>query len=285
MLEITKQLRPKSKIPPYPNYHNGLYFEEYFFEKFIYNHKELILNDYNYLPIFWTNCYTNKVFKNEFYDIQNVLDKLDNSKKYFTISQHDDCVYEKLPQETLIFSMGGNKKGKNIIPIPLICSPINYPKKNKELKISFVGSLTHPIRNLLYENLKNDKDFIFSVKGWELITNDKNIFNFMDTMSKSVFSLCPRGYGKSSFRLYESMQLDSIPIYVYDEKWLPWENEINWSDLSILISENEIKEIKNKISSVNVEKMISYKNEIFDDFFTYNGVYEKIIKLLKNGNI
>jgi hypothetical protein len=281
MLEITKQLRPESKIPPYPNYHKGPYFEEFFFNKFLSDYKNLNLKDYSYIPIFWTNCYTNKVFAKEMYNIQSVLNKLDQSKKYFTISQHDDCVYENLPKNTTIFSMGGNKVGKNIIPIPLICSPINYEKKQKEIKTSFVGSLTHPIRNKLFQTYKEDSDFFFKIKEWELLTNNSNVINFMDIMSKSIFSLCPRGYGKTSFRLYESMQLDSIPVYIYDESWLPWDNEICWSDIAIMVPQQEIGSIKDKINSVNIEKMISYKNEIFNNFFTYEGVYNKIIEFLK----
>jgi hypothetical protein len=281
MLEITNNLRPKSNIPPYPNYHVGLYFEEYFFKRFSKEFLNLNVNDFEYIPIFWTNCYTNKTFNHEFYDIQIILDSLDKNKKYFTISQHDDCVYENLPENTIIFSMGGNKTGSNIIPIPLICSPINYEKKIKNLKISFTGSLTHPLRNKLYESYKNDNDFHFKIKEWELVTDKQNISCFMDNMSRSFFSLCPRGFGKTSFRLYESMQLDSIPIYVYDQKWLPWEDEIDWNNLIISISENEINNIKNKINNIDTEKMISYKNEIFQHFFTYDGVYNNIIKSLK----
>lgn len=33
----------------------------------------------------------------------------------------------------------------------------------------------------------------------------------------SVFHLCPRGNGPSSYRLYESLQADTIPIYIWDE--------------------------------------------------------------------
>jgi hypothetical protein len=131
MLEITEKLRPKSLIIPYPNYHEGDYFEEYFFKRFMEEYPDGKINGIKYIPVFWTNCYTNKVFGGVNYDIQNVLNTFNQNDKYFTISQHDDCVYEKLPKDTLIFSMGGNKVGKDIIPIPLICSPIKHELKDK----------------------------------------------------------------------------------------------------------------------------------------------------------
>lgn len=283
MLEITEKLRPKSEIPPYPNYHQGEYFEEYFFNRFSEEYFGRI-NNIEYLPIFWTNCYTNKVFGGHKYEIQETLNKLDRDKIYFTISQHDDCVYEALPPKTIIFSMGGNKKDKNIIPIPLICSPIPKIKKDKKNQISFVGSLTHPLRNMIYQQYVKDENFVFHVKNWELKSEKIHIDRFINVTSESKYTLCPRGYGATSFRLYESMQLDSVPVYVFDKPWLPWTDEIDWSKLSILIDSNNISKIKEKIMNSDYESMIKYKNEIFDDYFTYDGVYNNIIKKLNNGN-
>jgi hypothetical protein len=284
MLRKTQILRPNSLIPPYPNYHKGDYFEEFFYKKFITEYSDLQINEFKYIPIFWTNCYTNKVFAKSDYNIQEILNNLDENQKYFTISQHDDCVYENLPKNTIVFSMGGNKKGENIIPIPLICSPIPKIKNDKKHKISFVGSLTHPIRTQIYNHFKNNTDFIFFVKNWELNSEKLDIERFIDTTSKSEFTLCPRGYGATSFRLYESMQLDSIPIYVYDTPWLPWNDEIDWSKLSILVESKDIPNIKNMTDEIDFKSMIKYKNEIFSNYFTYNGVYIKIIEKLKNGN-
>ena len=284
MLEITKNLRPQSLIPPYPNYHEGDYFEEYFFKRFIEEFPNLSVNGFKYIPIFWTNCYTNKVFGQKSYQIQKQLDLLDVNEQYFTVSQHDDCVYEKLPQKTLIFSMGGNKVGSNIIPLPLICSPISKTEKIKDIKVSFIGSLTHQIRETLYNFYKTNPSFFFKVKGWELMTDKENIQNFIDVTSRSEFTLAPRGYGKSSFRLYEAMQLESIPIYVYDDPWLPWKNDVDWDRLILKVPVENIPNIEYYIDNIDKKSFLSYKNEIYDDFFSFGGVYQNIIKRLKNDN-
>jgi hypothetical protein len=39
------------------------------------------------------------------------------------------------------------------------------------------------------------------------------------------------------------------------------------------------------IDNQNYDSMIEYKNQIYNDYFTYDGVYNNIIKRLKNGNI
>ena len=35
-------------------------------------------------------------------------------------------------------------------------------------------------------------------------------------MHESVFHLCPRGHGPTSYRLYEALQADTIPIYIWE---------------------------------------------------------------------
>ena len=209
------------------------------------------------------------------YDIQSTLDNLDQNLKYFTISQHDDCILENYEFRMVIFSMGGNKSGKDIIPIPLICSPIGYEEGEKEILASFIGSETHGIRKEIVETYSNDPDFFIKNKGWELVTSGDNI------TSRSKLTICPRGYGKSSFRMYEAMQLNSVPVYISDEEWLPWTEEINWDNLAIRVHSSEIKQIKDRILSADYKSMIDYKKMIYDEYFTFPGVYDKIIKRIK----
>lgn len=280
MSSITKNLRPESLIPPYPNYHKGEYFEEFFYRKFLNDFENMSINEIKYIPIYWTNCYTNKVFAKKEYEIQKELDSLDKNTMYFTVSQHDDCVYETLPPNTIVFSMGGNKVGDNIIPLPLICSPIQYTQKPKDIEVSFVGSLTHPLREILYKQYSNNDKFNFIVKGWELLTDEENINRFIDITSRSKFTLCPRGYGKSSFRLYESMQMNSVPIYVYDNPWLPWEDQIDWDKLILKVPIEDIPNIEYNIKNIDIESFINYKKEIYEQFFSFEGVYNNIIKTL-----
>ena len=45
-------------------------------------------------------------------------------------------------------------------------------------------------------------------------------------MSHSKLSLCPRGFGRSSYHLAETVQMGRVPVYVYDgadDHWVPYE--------------------------------------------------------------
>ena len=47
---------------------------------------------------------------------------------------------------------------------------------------------------------------------------------FKQLISESYFSL-PRGYGPTSFRLYESIKSGTVPVYISDEHFLPYKRK------------------------------------------------------------
>lgn len=277
-------LRPKSISPTYPPYHTGPYIEEYFFQRW---NEEKIKCDRGYIDIFWTNNFCNAMFAGEQYP--NIQDELNSTlvetEKYFTVCQFDDGPLESFPQDTLIFSAGGNREGENIVPIPLICSPI--PKefiqpKEKTIFASFVGSRnTHPIRMDMCKHLSNLDDYYISADTWSPTVPIDNFKNFVEITSSSKFSLAPRGYGKQSFRLYEILQLGSVPVYVSDEHYLPWMDELDWNDFCVPVNEDEIEEIDDILKSISDEdynKLVQNGKKAYQEYFTLEGMFQNIIK-------
>lgn len=48
--------------------------------------------------------------------------------------------------------------------------------------------------------------------------------NWQKEMGASKFNLCPRGYGRSSFRYAESIQIGRIPVFLWDDvPWIPYQ--------------------------------------------------------------
>lgn len=276
-----ENLRPKPLYPTYPPYHKGNYLEEYFFNWWQTNKVD---TDRNYIDVFWTNIYCNAAngIRSQV-NIQNELDTLDGAKKYFTINQHDDGPLETLPMNTLIFSAGGNQTKGNIIPIPLICSRLtnSFINESKTILCSFVGSLTHPIRNQLAHVWSNDSSFIFATQNWTQNIPEKNLTIFKTLTAKSKFTLCPRGYGKSSFRLYEAMQLGSVPVYVSDSHYLPWTDDLDWSEFCVIVNPNEINNLKNILmnySDDKINKMVNRAQKLYENYFSLDGMCLQIAK-------
>lgn len=287
MTIIKEYLRPKALYPVYPPYHTGEYQEEYFYKRW---NEDKPQCERKYIDIFWTNLYCNTSHSG--YDIPNIqkelYDNLDWNDKYFTICQHDDGPFEILPPDTLVFVSGGNKKFEKKVALPSICSPLNINPNNniksKRYLASFVGSLTHQIRYKMIDACKHRTDIKMYVKNWNPIVNKNEFLTFIDLTLDSKFCLCPRGYGQSSFRMYEAMQLGSIPVYISDTPYLPFSDELNYEDFCVILSEKDLSnigEILENYSDDKIEMMTIKMKEVWNKYFSLEGMYQQIIKRLK----
>jgi len=273
-----KEFRPEPTYPVYPPYHTGKYLEDYFYEYFNNNRPD---KEVFFIPVSWTTCY---IQNSNLSLLQEKLLSLDKSKSYFTVSQHDDAIKEYLPPNTKKFCAGGNAGG---IPLPLICSPIpnaeDYKQTEKTIFCSFVGSITHPIRKHLIDFLSNDPKFYLSYDTWKNNVTEENMLHFLETSSKSKFTLCPRGYGKTSFRMFECMQVGSIPIYIYDDDWRPFKEIADWSEFSVSIHQSELgnlKDILDSFSDVQIKLMSRKCIEYYDKFFKLESVSKIILEMI-----
>ena len=279
MIEVPKifQVETNHEYPPY----NKMVFEEYFMNYYMDNNIE---TERIYLPIMWTNFYINRKYASlSMQDLQDFLDKLDTTKKYFTVILWDDGILQNVDHlDIKIFGGGGGGKNTKSIfnlgyPIPLLCSPspcIDVHRK-KDLLYSFVGTIKemYPIRTKLKKLYSNK----FPIK-------DRTSYgNFIDIMERSVFSLCPRGYGATSFRICEALQHGSIPVYIYDRPWIPWEGEFDFNQIGILLPESEICNVFNILSRKSKRNISDYLRKgkhIYNKYSTFEGASKQIIKKL-----
>jgi hypothetical protein len=210
------------------------------------------------------------------------------NRKYFTVSQHADAPKHRLPLNTVNFSAGGN--AKNTIPIPLICgehiSDSDLIENKKEFFCSFVGSInTHPCRAMLFNALGGKSDYKFVLKEkWSNEISESERFNFIEVTKRSKFTLCPRGYGATSWRLYEAMQLNSVPVYIYDKLHLPFQEQLNWDDICVSIHIDDIQsvdQILRSISDDRYEFMVDTIRNVYHRFFTLSYMSSYILEALK----
>lgn len=274
----------------YPPFKNGLYLEEYFYEKCL-NMQHIFKR--KYIPIKWTNFQIEGWFTSKKQEMQHLLDEwIRNnpcSEGYFTIVQYDDGPLLNLPQNTIVY---GACSGT--VPIPLIYQDINktldsYPKKqfsNKTILCSFVGNITANhikpnVRQVMFDTFINNNNFtIINSGGWTPSVN-KNLQDlFINTTINSKFALAPRGYGRGSFRFFECFQLGTIPIYLWNDiEWLPFKNIIDYNKLCISLHISKINELEAKLKSITEEdynNMFNYYKEV-KHLFDIDGMANKII--------
>ena len=124
---------------------------------------------------------------------------------------------------------------------------------DKKYLFSFIGaSRTYPVVREKIISLFNGDENINDTKNsnsWELGEEERNIYfeNYAKILFQSKFILCPRGFGPSSYRQYESMELGIAPVIISDE-WVANEN-IDWDSCSIRIKEKDISQIENILKS------------------------------------
>jgi len=286
ILTIGKQFRPATSHV-YPPFKKGRYMEEYCYDA-LSSKKDDIQSDMVYLPIFWTNLQNHPGFASMKAKYQIILDHALSSfpphTQYMTIVQHDDGPQLKLPQHTIIF---GACTGT--IPLPLLYEDTTHrlllePRCPKTQLASFVGTYTHPLREEMFHALQKEDIVWNGKKVWSSSVKEQDATLFIEQTLQSRFCLAPRGYGRSSFRFFEAMLLDTVPVYVWDDiEWLPYQDVLDYSTFSISISKNELPRLYDILSSISTE---TYENMVFAikknrHWFTLERIVDEIIKRIQ----
>jgi hypothetical protein len=279
-----------------------------YFEKYFYNY---ITNAYNngsigpeifnkYIPVYWTEIQISskydevlvtKVIDDDnffIWKLWKLLELLPKDEPFFTIVQHDDGIkMSSISDNIMTFSMGGTGH----VPIPLTYDfPAifdNYKHCDKTLLCSFVGSVTHSCRSKMLDVFKDKPGVTLITNDWTNQVQEDKQQLYLSVMSKSRFTLAPRGYGKTSFRLYEALHLGSIPVYIYDDAWLPYKDVVEWNKMAVLVPVDELDGLYDRLLNISdreVAAMLDYYKQV-EHHFTYDGICEYIlnnITLLKN---
>lgn len=283
--------------PCYPPHHTGDHLEEFFVKKWMETSGDLYDMSRCLIPIHWTAVYNhrvreglgqgtpNGVLRDE---LKSYLRSLDPSQKYFVVCTHDDAPAEDLPPDTLVFSAGGNSSRLDV-SIPLTCGPHDGPGDYlRTIPMSFVGSMTHPIRHAMGRSLQGKHGVFLSAAEWTPEVPVDRADLFKQVTQRSIFSLCPRGYGATSYRLYEAMQLGSIPVYVSDKHLLPWSDEIDWSEFCVIVTPDDIQNIPQMtlgITASKVRRMQEALSDVWRRHFSIEATFDHISKRVKEASL
>lgn len=205
---------------------------------------------------------------------------------YVTFGQNDDGIEgsDTLRVRDNIFILSSGGKGH--VPLPLFLRELKpEPSQTARYDISFMGTIrNHRIRQNLVEDgrrLMGDKFFNGSSGNWTSVY----------AVSKVI--ACPRGWGRNSFRLMETLQLGYVPLYVYnDVPWLPYFDSIEWKRIGFIARVdpergiNELPEVIEEIVRLPLDKldeMRNYIRSLYKTHFTSEAMIQQIAAFLKGG--
>ena len=206
--------------------------EEVIYRYFINNHQS-IGTHYTYvaMPIAWI---INNYGLNTTQELIDKIDKSNPNKKLFFVCQHilvsnlnfhNHLVFT--PHATILDSY-----------MPMPHYSCNYdeefkrPWEDREYDFSFMGSYdTHEVRKRLEGAFTGSERVCFIDTGsWHFHSDiEKKKINkqkYVELLGNTKYSLCPRGTGPSTIRIWEAMAMGSRPIILSDYLKMPLEREL-----------------------------------------------------------
>lgn len=158
-------------------------------------------------------------------------------------------------------------------------------KENQELSektqfSAFIGNINNGIRANFVNNINE-------FKNNNIIHYTTDEKNYYENLSKTIFSLCPLGGGGGgglSYRVFESLQCNSIPVIIVDNFTFPMSDVIKWENISIRLPQNiteNIDELFNILQRINYQYYIKNINET-KHLLTLNGIQNYVYNKLKN---
>lgn len=256
------------------------------------------INDIDYVAVPWTQIlnspWLNFPGKQSIHFYLNQLSSYSiNQENNITVCQHDNYMmlanlYKHL-KITKVFSPLHSRHNKldgiEIVPIPFTNSFSFNTEVVKDILFSFVGCYkTHSIRmamknNIVGPNIIYRESYHVGADIFEKKIKEEQ--EYVSTLERSIFSLCPRGSSPSSVRFWESLAAGSIPVLISDDWVLPkwdWENTIVQIPESVFLKMNygDIERFLNSVPCL--DKLQSncrsaaekYKKENFSTYIMEN---------------
>ena len=282
-VEVLKNTRPFRGFEHHSHGgYSGPWIENLWIEKFMNKEPETFGP---FVPLFiqWVDAIHHVTYE----EIASVLQKtLRRDVMYVTVSQADFGLSQgekvdlmKRFPNILVLSAGGYGH----VPIPLLknearrdvaCKHHEAECESAPYQVSFVGQHhfgRDRILDSVLESLGEEHVKTYRGDDWDRV------------VASSQFCLTPRGYGRTSFMMYESIQLGTIPIYVYDDRaWLPY-RDLPWDELSVVISKENLNQLPSVLKYADVRKMRENLENLRDSHFTFDGVLDQIAKFMRGG--
>jgi hypothetical protein len=103
---------------------------------------------------------------------------------------------------------------------------------------------------------------------------------YIQNILDSDYTLCVRGVGNFSYRLYETLSCGRIPVFVDTDCLLPYDSIIDWKKYCVYIGENEISRIGEKVaefhealSPEDFEQLQRDCRRVWEDYISPEGFF------------
>ena len=161
---------------------------------------------------------------------------------------------------------------------------------NRDLLYSFSGAMKY--RQLPSTHIRGGR--LFEIAGAETdhFINDSSKAKKMygpirgsdvGMLKRSVFTLCPAGFGRWTFRFAQALTYGSIPVLIADGYIKPFSKFIEWDNFVVTIPESDLGSIDSILRNMSKDKIRYFQKNIRDNWhlFQETSVHELIIQELE----
>ncbi|HTV03945.1 MAG TPA: exostosin family protein [Acidobacteriaceae bacterium] len=152
---------------------------------------------------------------------------------------------------------------------------------------SFVGSkVTHPLRGHLFL-FGRDDIYVKDTSSYSSRTTyhgepaERAQFwsEYADSLANAKFSLCPRGRGTGSIRLFESMKMGRACVILSDA-WQP-NDGIDWSEFAIIVPEREVGRVPEILdqNAHRAPEMGARARQVWEEYFSERVRFHRMVEL------
>jgi hypothetical protein len=97
-----------------------------------------------------------------------------------------------------------------------------------------------------------EPNFILRSTFWAAALGDSSSLmkarrEYVGNMLESDYVICVRGNGNFSYRLYETLSMGRIPVFVDTDCVLPLDFDINWSNYCVWVDEDDVNQIGDRV--------------------------------------
>lgn len=173
----------------------------------------------------------------------------------------------------LLFTPHASLEQGDMHVLPIAHFPVNgaLPAPDKGIFYSFVGTpKSHPIREEILKMQHPQDCVMISRSEWHFMRALQELYGTAPTTSKeeeeqaaleyksllsrSRFSLCPRGTGASTVRFWESLQAGAIPVVIADDMMLPSSADVEWDECIVRLPEKSLPSLVTVLSAIPARK-------------------------------
>jgi len=212
-----------------------------------------------------------------------MLDELPDTPM-FTVVQHDDGMYHPWPKNLTVFGAGG----VGDVSVPLLMPTVKPDHDDRQIlqRVAFMGKTRGPnnrfgVRQAMLEAFADRPEFT------NVPVSSYSDYCFL--IRHSAFTMCPAGYGLTSFRLYETLALGSVPVYIHNgTPWLPFQDRLDWDELAVLVAPKQIHELPDRLDAITErrrQEMLANIRTEFEEHFTMPGVVRRVRDWLEDHDV